>query len=142
MPLALSERLLGRSRRVLAAVTSIVALTLIGLSASPASAASDHYFNGGLSYNRAYASGSAHSHVYYSQAVGNGTGGCFRAAISFGATGYFYGGDPGTLIRRGDCGNGTQTYYPVDFSDYYHGTVWNTSPSQANAHVDDAHYSW
>jgi hypothetical protein len=129
-------------RRHRGAAALAVATLLAALSASPAWATSEHYFSGGLSYNRAYASSSAHTHVNYSQAVGNGTGGCFRAAISWGAAGYFYGGDAGTLIRYGACGNGTQTYYPFDYPDYYHGTVWNTSPSQTNASVNDAHYTW
>lgn len=125
-----------RGRAVAAFLTSVVALLA---SANAASAATEHYFSGGLSPNRAFASTSAHTNVYYSQSIAANN---HCAIISTGYAGYFYPTDPNQIFT-GACGNGTVGFYPNATYNgaVTHGTSWNPN-SQTNVSVSDAHYSW
>lgn len=130
------------TRRRKGPISGIVLIGVVAASlfaAAPASAASEHFFSGGLSPGRAFASTSAHSGVYYVQAIAANTK-C--PAISQGAAGYYYPG-PGNYTVLGPCAQGTTGYYPSDEFDpaFVHGTVYNNNTS-TNVSVSDAHYSW
>lgn len=128
----------GHRQRVLGA--TVAAILGSGLIAAPAFAGTEHYFSGGLSPSRIYASATAHTNLTYSQSVSDHTA-CPGQAR--GAGGYFYLGDPGTTMiwNVNYCGPGTVGWNPPDDGLSWHGAVLNPNVS-TNDHISDAHYSW
>lgn len=120
-----------------AGLSTLTAIIVLACTASVAFAGTDHFFSGGLSPGRSYASGSAHSGVYYVRAQTNHTA-C--VSVSQGWAGY---SPPGSgIIRTTNSSCGVSPYaYPGQPSGFWHGWVGNPN-SVTDVSVSDAHYSW
>lgn len=122
------------ARRV--ALPTVIAIACLAF-ATPAFAGTDHFFNGGLSPSRSYASYSAHSAPYYVQAVTDHTA-C--VTLSVGWAGYAPPGSGDLYSPAVQCYPSPHTS-PGQPSGFWHGWVGN--PNYAtNVSVADSHYSW
>ena len=113
----------------------------LAFGATDALATSDHYFSGGLSPGRSFASSSLHSGVYFSQAVAVHNH-CAGAVSSFYRTsgGYSY-DDPNDDFAEYQCGKGTVAKYLYNLDGNWRGLVFNPN-GVTIVSVTDAHYSW
>jgi hypothetical protein len=131
----MTKRLVSRCGAVTFA-TGVATLTFLVL---PAVANDqEHFFAGGLSPSRIYASGSAHTHMYYIEAVKD-----HRACVGH-STGWGGYSPPGFGTFYYDAckdGSGLAYAYPGKPPEFYHGAVLNPN-SATNIHVSDSHYTW